>query len=409
MLPQKASLFRGRILQKLTKRLIESLAPKSIDYFIWDREVNGFAVRVLPSGNKTFQVQYRQGGRTRRKSLGRVGTVSLDLARSHAREILGRVAVGGNPIELISQERGSPTVANLCDRFLKEHAAQRLKPRTARDYELAIMRTIKPELGTFRLKEVHRSDIVDLHYRLRKTPYQANRVLGLLSKMFTMAEIWELRPDGSNPCSHVQKYPEKSRNRYLSRPELERLGRVLAECLADGSESPFFIAAFRLLILTGCRLSEIQTLRWSYVSENHLELPDSKTGARRIPLPPQAKAVLGDLPQTHGHPFVIEGKLPNQHATDLQAPWRRIRTRAGLEDVRIHDLRHTYASNAVCSGIPLQMVGRILGHSVLQTTLRYAHLADEPVRRAAAENAALLGAALDIGQEPQPRLRVVEG
>ncbi|MDA9207821.1 site-specific integrase [Octadecabacter sp.] len=396
-------------MQKLTKRLIESLVAKPADYFVWDRDVNGFAVGVLPSGNKTFQVQYRQGGRTRRKSLGRFGTVSLDLARSHAREILGRVAIGGNPVELISQERASPTVAGLCDRFLEEYATQRLKPQTVRDYELAMARTIKPELGSFRLVDVHRKDIVELHYRLRKTPYQANRILALLSKMFNQAEVWELRPDGSNPCRHVQKYPEKSRNRYLSRPELERLGGVLADCLADGSESPFFVAAFRLLILTGCRLGEIQTLRWAYVSENHLELPDSKTGARRIPLPLQAKTVLADLPRTHGHPFVIEGKLPDQHATDLQAPWRRIRSRAGLNDVRIHDLRHTYASNAVCSGIPLQMVGRILGHSVLQTTLRYAHLADEPVQQAAAENAALLGAALNIEHDPQPRLRVVEG
>lgn len=225
--------------------------------------------------------------------------------------------------------------------------------------------------------------------------------------MFNLAEVWGLRPDGSNPCRHVPKYREKKRERFLSQHELQRLGEVLAEVERDGSETPFIVAAFRLLLLTGCRLSEIQTLQWAFITEAGMELPDSKTGARRIPLPHAARAVLDRLPRTPGNPYVIEGKLPGQYASDLQCPWRRIRAKAGLDEVRIHDLRHTYASNAVSSGMPIQMVGRLLGHTQLQTTMRYAHLADDPVRRAAEENAARLNAALGIAPAGLARLRVV--
>ncbi len=393
---------------KLTKRLIDSLTPKAKEYFAWDSELKGFGIRIRPTGAKMFQVQYRKGGRTRRIAIGRYGAVTPDIARNQAKEILGAVAVGKNPAEVISAERAAPTMARLCGKFLQEYAAQRLKPRTFRDYELTIARLVLPNFGSFRVVDIHRRDIAELHYKLRKTPYQANRTLALLSKIFNVAEIWEFRPDGSNPCRHVQKYPERARNRYLCQSELRGLGQVLSECEIDGSESPHVIAAFRLLILTGCRLGEIKTLRWSFITPNAMELPDSKTGARRIPLPQPARDVLARLPRTVGHPFVVEGKLPNQHISDLHVPWRRIRDRANLPGVRIHDLRHTYASNAVCAGVPLQMVGRILGHSVLQTTLRYAHLADEPVQKAAAENAASLSKALGLVGDTRARLRLIE-
>ncbi|MCT2541225.1 site-specific integrase [Sedimentimonas flavescens] len=183
--------------------------------------------------------------------------------------------------------------------------------------------------------------------------------------------------------------------------------RRCCEAERDGSESVHVIAAFRLLILTGCRLREIQTLRWDYITDTGMELPDTKTGARRIPLPAAARAVLSTLPRTFGNPYVIEGKLEGSHITDLQHPWRRLRARAGLDDVRIHDLRHTYASNAVSSGMPIQMVGRLLGHSQIQTTMRYAHLADDPVKRAAEENANRLSALVSGGPRGATPLRVI--
>ncbi|WP_343081444.1 tyrosine-type recombinase/integrase [Ostreiculturibacter nitratireducens] len=395
---------------KLTKRSVEALQPQAENYFVWDSEIIGFGVRVMPSGTKTYQAQYRKGGRTRRISLGRHGNITAEQARLKAREVMGLVAKGENPAEEIAQERRAPTVAALCERFFETHVQERCKPSTAAEYRRAIDKFIKPAIGAFKVVDVERKDIAELHHKHRAIPYQANRTLGVLSKMFNLAEVWGLRRDGSNPCRHVPKYRERKHERFLSQSELQRLGQVLTEVEHEGSESPFIVAAFRLLILTGCRLGEIQTLKWDYITPRHMELPDSKTGARRIPLPQAAREVLDALPRMDGNPYVIAGIVEGQHATDLQRPWRRIRERAGLDDVRIHDLRHTYASMAVSSGMPIQMVGRLLGHSQLQTTMRYAHLADDPVLEAAARNSAQLNSLIGASapERQRPRLRVVQ-
>ncbi|SIN99143.1 Site-specific recombinase XerD [Rhodovulum sp. ES.010] len=393
---------------KLTKRSVDALAPEARDYFVWDSEVKGFGVRVMRTGVKTYQLQYKKGGRTRRTSLGRHGSITADMARARAKELLGDLCRGSDPIEEIAQHRRAPTVAALCDRFFETHVAERCKVSTQKEYRRCIDLFIKPAIGTFKVVDVARSDVAELHHRLRHVPYQANRVLGVISKMFNLAEVWGLRPDGSNPCRHVPKYREKKRERYLTQAELQRLGTVLSEVLREGSETPHMVGAFRLLILTGCRLGEIQTLKWEYVTAQGLELPDTKTGARRIPLPQAARDVLHSIPHVPGNPYVIAGKVPGQYATDFQHPWRRIRARAGLPDVRIHDLRHTYASNAVSSGMPIQMVGKLLGHTQLQTTMRYAHLADDAVRRAAEENASRLSSVLGDAGNAMPALRVVK-
>ena len=371
---------------RLTKRTVEKLPIEARDYFIWDSDVAGFAVRVMPSGARSYQVQYRKGGRTRRVSIGRHGTMTADEARSRARKLLGGVAGGENPAEEIAQHRRAPTVAALCERFYKTHVEQRCKPTTRREYRRSIELFIKPAIGSFKVVDVERRDVAELHHAMRDKPYQANRTLGVLSKMFNLAEVWGLRPDGSNPCRHVQKYAETKRERFLSELELARLGRTITDMEAEGGKAgldPFQAAAYRLLIFTGCRLSEIQTLKWDYVKGDMIELPESKTGARRIHLPPAARAVLAALPRDPENPYVIQGSEPGGHITDLQRPWRRVRERAGLPGVRIHDLRHTYASNAVSRGVPIQMVGKLLGHTQIQTTMRYAHLADDPVRAAA--------------------------
>ncbi len=393
---------------KLTKRSVEALKPAARNYFVWDDEIKGFGVRVMPSGTKTYQVQYRKGGRTRRASIGRHGNITAEIARAKAKELMGEVSKGENPVEEIAQHRRAPTVAALCERFFETHVMERCKPSTQAEYRRAIDKFINPAIGGFKVIDVERKDVAALHEKHRDKPYQANRTLGVISKMFNLAEVWGLRPDGSNPCRHVPKYREKKRERYLSQAELLRLGEVLADAEQDGSESIYVIAAFRLLILTGCRLGEIQTLKWEYVTPFGMELPDSKTGARRIPLPEAARDVLAALPRPLGNTYVIAGKLGGQHITDLQHPWRRIRERAGLDDVRIHDLRHTYASNAVSSGMPIQMVGRLLGHTQLQTTMRYAHLADDPVRRAAEENAERLSALVSAPNVRRAALRLVE-
>ena len=246
--------------------------------------------------------------------------------------------------------------------------------------------SIEPRIGSRKVADVQRSDIAVLHHDMRSTPYQANRTLGVLSKMFNLAELWGLRPDGSNPCLHVKRFREDKRERFLIADEFNRLGRVLDEIAAGGSETRSAVAAVRLLMLTGCRLSEIQKLRWEHVDfdAGELRLPDGKTGGRAVPLAPSAVRLLAALPRDPDNPWVIAGRKPGSHLADLQRPWRRIRSRAGLDDMRIHDLLHSFASRALALGEGLPMIGKLLGHTRVQTTARYAHLARDTVKASAA-------------------------
>jgi integrase len=203
--------------------------------------------------------------------------------------------------------------------------------------------------------------------------------------MFNLAELWGLRPDGSNPRRHIRKYLEEKRERFLSAAELRRLGQVLDEMEAERVELPSAIAAVRLLLLTGCRLNEVMRLKWEHVdlTDAVLRLPESKTGAKTVQLGRAAVAVLRETERSYFNPHVIVGTLPGKPLSDLQPFWQRVRARAGLKDVRIHDLRHTFASVAVASGQGLPMIGKLLGHSQVQTTARYAHLAADPLQAAA--------------------------
>ena len=188
--------------------------------------------------------------------------------------------------------------------------------------------------------------------------------------MFSLAEGWGIRPDGSNPCLHVKKYVEQKRARFLSPEEFAALGKALREVEQDGSETQAAIDAVRLLMLTGCRLGEIMTLKWDYVDlkARELRLPDSKTGAKIVHFGKTAAAVLKGIEKLENNPYVITGKKEGSRLTDLQHPWRRIRAKAGLDDVRIHDLRHSYASGALALGEGLPMIGKLLGHTQVQTT-----------------------------------------
>lgn len=381
---------------KITKRRVEALKPQATDYFEWDDELAGFGVRVMRSGVKSYVVQYRSGGRTRRLAFSRVGTMTPDEARAHARELLVAVARGNDPVAEIVEQRKTPTVVVLCERFLTEHVELRCKATTQRDYVSTVRRFIVPRLGTFKISDVKRSDVAKLHHDLRETPYQANRVVAALSKIFNLAEVWGLRPDGSNPCRHVRKYREVKRERYLTLEEIKRLGQVLDSAERDGSEQQPVIDAFRLLILTGARMREILTLKWEYVRGGVLVLPDSKTGAKRVVLGKEAGEVLSGINKIDSNPYVITGKIEGQHWNDLERPWRRIRARAGLPGVRIHDLRHSFASFAASAGESLMMIGKLLGHSQAQTTARYAHLAPDPVNETADRVTALIASAMTV-------------
>ncbi|MEE2929394.1 MAG: tyrosine-type recombinase/integrase [Pseudomonadota bacterium] len=395
-------------MSKITIRSAKALTAQSSERFLWDSELRGFGLRCSPRGRKTFILQYRQNGRTRRMSLGQFGALTPEQARELARRHLGEIAKGEDPSGDRQRERKAPNVSALCDRFLDEHVALRCKPTTQREYRRACELFIKPRLGSLRVMAVTRPDVAELHHSLREKPYQANRVLGVLSKMFNLAEIWGLRPDNTNPTRHVPKYKEHKRERFLAPDEIDRLWRVLDQAVEDGTETLHVASAFKLLLLTGCRLSEIQKLKWTYIRDDVIWLPDAKTGPRRVLLNQTALSILRTLPRMPANPYVIIGAVDGQHVTDMQKPWRRIRKAAGLEDVRIHDLRHTYASIAAMAGHSLPMIGRLLGHTQAQTTARYAHLADDTTRRASNEVDGLFGSFLTIAKpEPKAHLRLV--
>ena len=269
---------------KLTKRTVEAAEPKEAEYMLWESDTPGFGVRVLPSGKKTYMIQYRVGTRTRRMALGYHGILTVDQARTQAITALASVRQGADPAGERQTQRHALTVADLADRFAEEHMALRIKASTAKEYRRNLDRFILPALGRLKIAEVTRPDIARFHHDLRHIPYQANRCLEIVSKMFNLAELWGFRPDGSNPRRHLKKYPEEKRERFLSMTELRRIGEVLREMELEGIEMPSAIAALMLLMLTGCRLSEIMTLKWDYVDFDTpaLRLPDSKTGAKVV-------------------------------------------------------------------------------------------------------------------------------
>ncbi|MEI8396203.1 MAG: tyrosine-type recombinase/integrase [Rhodospirillaceae bacterium] len=394
---------------KLTKRTVEAAEPKEAEYMLWESDTPGFGVRVLPSGKKTYMIQYRVGTRTRRMALGYHGILTVDQARTQAITALASVRQGADPAGERQTQRHALTVADLADRFAEEHMALRIKASTAKEYRRNLDRFILPALGRLKIAEVTRPDIARFHHDLRHIPYQANRCLEIVSKMFNLAELWGFRPDGSNPRRHLKKYPEEKRERFLSTTELKRIGEVLREMESEGIEMSSATAALMLLMLTGCRLSEIMTLKWDYVDFDTpaLRLPDSKTGAKVVLVGQPVVEVLRRIHPLNGNPWVITGIKPGARLTDLQPFWQRVRARAGLPDVRIHDLRHTFASVAVAGGQGLPMIGKLLGHTQVQTTARYAHLAVDPVRVAADHVARTISRSLGAGEpkivrNPQP-------
>ena len=253
-----------------------------------------------------------------------------------------------------------------------------------------------------------RRDIAGLHHRMRPTPGAANRVLALLSKMFNLAEQWGLRPDGSNPCRHVERYRERRMERFLSAEELARLGTVLAEAERTATLPASVIAALRLLIFTGARLGEVLGLRWEHVDFERacLRLPESKTGAKTIYLSPPALEVLQTLRHGSDSPWVLPGRVPGKPLIELRKAWYRIRAKAGLDDVRLHDLRHSFASVGAAAGQSLPVIGALLGHTQAATTQRYAHLAADPLREASNLIGARIAGAMR-GEAPGPAGEVV--
>lgn len=398
--------------KRITKVIVDALRPGQV---AWDGQVKGFGVRCQARG-KFYVLKYRAGGRQRWYTIGRHGSPwTADTARREAFRLLGEIKSAKDPSQVREQNKQALTIGQLADRFLDEHVRVKRKSRTTEEYERLVEKFIRPALGQRRSSDITRADIAKLHHGLRGTPYQANRVLAVLSKMLNLAEAWGERPDGSNPCRHVEKYKERKRERLLSPDELARLGSALARAeqafassngpdLAPvaGNQSeeprvgPYPIAAIRLLIFTGARLNEILTLHWQFVDleRGEARLPDSKTGSKTLHLPPPAIEVLASLPRMDDNPYVIAGHKAGAHMVNLQKPWQAVRKAASLESLRLHDLRHAFASVAATSGMGLPIIGKMLGHTQPQTTARYAHLADDPVKVAAASVAEKIASAM---------------
>lgn len=379
---------------KITKRSVDAAAPTDKEFFLWDDELKGFGLRVYPSGRKMYLAQFRSGGRLRRVNIGLHGAVTPDLARTEAMKHLSQVRLGADPAGERDRRKASPTMKEFGKRFLEEHVASHCKPSTQAEYKRSVELFINPKLGSHRIIDITRADIVEMHQSMKATPYQANRTLGVLSIMFTAAHTWGVRTDGVNPCWKVKRYKEIKRERYLTPDELARLGKVLRESNAE-REAAYCI---QLLLLTGCRLSEIQKLKWEYVDLDAglLRLPDSKSGAKLVAIGQAVVEVFKAITKVKDNPYVITGTIEGQHLTDMQKPWRRLRKRAGLDDLRIHDLRHSFASDALQLGEDLTMIGRLLGHTQVQTTARYAHLKTDPIRAAANKVSDAIALALSL-------------
>lgn len=376
---------------KLTERKVKSLSASDRDLIVWSDDLPGFGVRVKLSGHKTYVVQYRNGAISRRLTIGTTKVYRLEEAEKRARRILVDAKDGGDPAAERDEARKAKTVADLAERYMAVHAEKKKKPRSRASDASNLRLHVLPALRRKKVAEVTREHISQLHHAMQETPGAANRVLALLSKMLNLAEKWGWRPDGSNPCRHIERYPERKMERYLSIEELQRLGAVLAEAERTDTVSAPAIAAIRLLVFTGARVSEILTARWSQVDfkRDCLKLPDSKTGKKEIYLNAPALDVLAAIKRRPKNPYLIVG-TGKGHFQNLTPSWMKIRKQAGLdnqeglEDVRLHDLRHSFASVGVAGGLSLPIIGGLLGHMSPATTARYAHLADDPLKQATA-------------------------
>lgn len=398
---------------KITKRTVDALEPSEKDRFAWDSELKGFGLKVTPTGRKVYLVQYRMPGRTtRRFTIGVHGSPwTPTSARSEAMRLLGAVASGVDPAEQKKLVRQDISVDELCKIYLTDGARTK-KQSTIEMDRSRIDAHVRPLLGKKRVKQITRSDLQRFLSDVadgktandRKTRKRgrsivrggkgvANRTLGMIGAIFEFAVEQGFRTD--NPARGVKKFKEGRSDRFLSNEEMARLGDALRTAEAQGS-NPYAVAAIRLLLLTGCRKAEILSLKWRDIdfSNAMLRLADSKTGAKTVHLGAPALSLLSELPRQLGNPFVIAGEREGTHLVNLQKVWAKIRSEARLEDVRLHDLRHSFASVAARSGESLLVIGKVLGHTTATATQRYAHLSDDPVRLAAASTSEHIGHAL---------------
>ena len=366
---------------KLTNKKIDQLIPDTKSYIVWDNEIRGFGVRVNLNSKKTFILKYRVGqgrsARVRKPVIGTYGVMKVDEARKIARKWLLDASEGNDPKEV---DKTSILLKDFCNVYLQQHANIKKKLSSVIEDKRLMRLHIIPNFGNICLKEITRSMITKHHQSMYQTPHGANRFLSLMSKMMNLAERWEYRPLNSNPCRHIERYKEEGRQIYLSMEQIEKIGHVIKQM--EQTESIFVLSAIKLLLFTGRRTGEILTLKWDYIDfeNSKMNLPDTKTGAKSFFFSPTVKQILLNLPNKEG--FVFKSVLKDKRVTTVRHIWKKICKLAKIENVRVHDLRHTYASLAVQNGYSLPIISKMLGHADIKTTQRYAHLHDDPVNQA---------------------------
>ncbi len=374
---------------KLTKSVVDAAQAQTCDVELRDTTVPGFLCKVTPTGRKVFMLQYRTNSGVRRKpALGQFGELTVEQARSLAQDWLAEVRRGGDPGHDKTEARKAPTVKELCGRFMEDHSRVRNKPSTQDSYQYQIDRYIVPAFGTKKAHEVTRHDITALMKRMEKSPTQANRVLACVRKMFNLAELWGYRPDGSNPCRHVSKYPEKGSTRLITDEQMVKLFAYLDKAEAEELEHPTYLLAIRLQFEFAARMSEILLLQWDWLdlANSRVVWPDSKTGDMSKPLSAEARRLLENAPRYGKSPYVCPATMNHDKPLSPHAyysAWRRILDRAGVPHVGTHGIRHRSATDIANSGIPVKVGMALTAHKTVAMFMRYVHTEDDPVRKAA--------------------------
>lgn len=395
----------GRISKTAVDRLI---CPAGKDReILWDDKVKGFGVAAFPSGVKAYLVQYRADGATRRVKIAKHGVITAEQARERATAYLGEIAMGSDPSGDRRAIREAPTLAEVAPLFIRTVRARR-RPSTADSYDQALKLHVLPQLGRRRLTEIRPIDIEKIHAGMMDRPAQANRTLAILSALWSWAEKRKMVPAGPNPARGVEKADVDRRERFLTERELRRMSEAMVSAETDGLPytvnevgpkakhapkpenryrklDPFALAALRLLLLTGARLREVLHAKWDWVDieRGMIFLPTSKTGRKTLYLSRAAVELIQGLPRIVGNPYLFPGEREGRPRTDLKKPWDAICKAAGIEGVRVHDLRHSFASFGAGQSLGLPIIGKLLGHTQASTTARYSHLDDDPMKRAA--------------------------
>lgn len=392
---------------KMTKREIDALmAVDGKPAFLWDGSLAGFGVKALPSGKKVFLVKYRTNGGGRNApqrwlTLGTYGQLTLDEGRRMAQRTLAAVAEGKDPQGVKFEQRAAPIFADVWNRFDTDILPSR-KPTTAKEYRSQWENLIEPKFGKQRVEAITTSEVDRFHKSLRGSPYRANRVLALFRRLMSLAEAWGMRPPGTNPCSRVEQFKERARERYLDAAELKSIGKAIDELVAEKAILATAGNAVELLALSGARLTEVLNAEWGWIDTERrmMLLPDSKTGAKPIYLSAEAIEVLErQKPLSNDSDYVFPSPRGDKPYVNLRKSWVQICERAKITGVRLHDLRHTVASVAVGQGASLPLIGKLLGHTQAQTTMRYAHIDIDPALKAANQ----VGAAIGEAMRPKPK------